>query len=199
MTTMTFKQEQTERKRLFVDMDGTLARFHDEPMYLERMFEKDFFRSLAPFESMVKGLQRFKDAHPEVEIFILSACVDGEPPYCQKEKQAWLDEYLPEINREHRIFTKVGVPKSKYIESGISSSDYLLDDYNVGLEDWQQDGGTAIKAKNNINHKGLNGPLWQGTLVNIMLSPQLVCSQLEKSVCDDKPRSLPSKAHTKER
>ena len=28
--------------RLFVDMDGTLARFHDEVQYLERMFEKGF-------------------------------------------------------------------------------------------------------------------------------------------------------------
>ena len=28
------------RKRLFIDMDGTVARFHDEVDYLERMFEK---------------------------------------------------------------------------------------------------------------------------------------------------------------
>lgn len=28
--------------RIFVDMDGTLARFHDEVGYLERMFEKGF-------------------------------------------------------------------------------------------------------------------------------------------------------------
>lgn len=27
-------------KRLFVDMDGTLARFHDEVSYLERMWEQ---------------------------------------------------------------------------------------------------------------------------------------------------------------
>ena len=32
--------------RIFVDMDGTLARFHDEVGYLERMFEKGFFSGL---------------------------------------------------------------------------------------------------------------------------------------------------------
>ena len=30
------------RKRLFIDMDGTLAKFHDEVNYLERMYEKIF-------------------------------------------------------------------------------------------------------------------------------------------------------------
>lgn len=186
------KQEfnDAQRKRLFVDMDGTLARFHDEPMYLERMFEKGFFEGLKPFQSMVSGLQQFKDSHPEVEVFILSACVDGEPPYCQKEKHKWLDKYLPEIDKEHRIFTKVGVPKSEYIAGGISSRDFLLDDYNVGLESWLHDGGTPIKAKNNINHKGLNGPLWQGTLINIIDDPQMVSMQLERCVCNAKTSAI---------
>lgn len=43
------------KKRLLVDMDGTLARFHDQANYLERMFEKDFFRELEPFENMVEA------------------------------------------------------------------------------------------------------------------------------------------------
>lgn len=42
-----------DKIRIFVDMDGTLARFHDENLYLERMFEKGFFRDLKPFENAV--------------------------------------------------------------------------------------------------------------------------------------------------
>ena len=170
------------QKRLFVDMDGTLARFHDEVQYLERMFEKDFFRNLKPFEEIVEGIKTFKDNNPDVEVFILSAAVSGEPPYCRAEKHAWLDEHLPCIDRDHRIFTRVGEPKSKYIPGGISLNDFLLDDYNVGLEQWVADGGRAIKAKNNINHKGLNGELWRGSLVDILQPPQDICDALEREL-----------------
>lgn len=31
-----------ERTKIYIDMDGTIARFHDENLYLERMFEKGF-------------------------------------------------------------------------------------------------------------------------------------------------------------
>ncbi len=174
--------EPETQKRLFVDMDGTLARFHDEAQYLERMFEKDFFRNLKPFEEIVEGIKTFKDNNPDVEVFILSAAVSGEPPYCRSEKHAWLDEHLPCIDRDHRIFTRVGEPKSKYIPGGISLNDFLLDDYNVGLEQWVADGGRAIKAKNNINHKGLNGELWRGSLVDILQKPQDICDALEKEL-----------------
>ena len=32
--------------KLFIDMDGTTCRFHDEVQYLERMFEEGFFKNL---------------------------------------------------------------------------------------------------------------------------------------------------------
>ena len=98
--------------RLFVDMDGTLARFHDEVQYLERMFEKGFFLNLKPFEDAVKAVNRLAEsAGEDDEVFILSATIDGEPPYCLDEKNQWLDRYCPNIDSEHRIFTHAGVPK----------------------------------------------------------------------------------------
>lgn len=42
-----------ERTKIYIDMDGTIARFHDENLYLERMFEKGFFIDLKPFENAV--------------------------------------------------------------------------------------------------------------------------------------------------
>lgn len=48
-----------DKIRIFVDMDGTLARFHDENLYLERMFEKGFFRDLKPFENAVSAIKEF--------------------------------------------------------------------------------------------------------------------------------------------
>ncbi len=47
---------------LFVDMDGTLARFHDEVQYLERMFEKGFFLGLKPFGEAVRAVNSLAEA-----------------------------------------------------------------------------------------------------------------------------------------
>ena len=168
--------------RLFVDMDGTLARFHDEVQYLERMWEKDFFTNLKPFQELVDGLKEFKQRNPNVEVFILSAAIEGEPPYCKAQKHKWLEEHLSEIDAAHRIFTDVGVPKANYIAGGIRSTDILIDDYNVGLEEWQKFGGTAVKCVNNINHKGLHGKLWEGELIKNSDSPSKICSDLEQLV-----------------
>ena len=164
--------------RIFVDMDGTLARFHDEVKYLERMWEEGFFKELKPFEEIVDSIHILKRDNPEAEIFILSAAIEGEPPYCQQQKHEWLDRYLPEIDRSHRIFTEIGKPKADYIEGGISATDVLIDDYNKGLEEWEKSGGTAVKCVNNINHKGLVGPLWEGKLIHNDDFPSAIASDI---------------------
>lgn len=166
------------KKRLFIDMDGTLAKFHDEVRYLERMFEKDFFKNLAPFNNLIEGLEQFSEAYPDVELFVLSATVQGEPPYCQAEKHTWCDKYLPFINRGHRIFTPVGKNKTEFIPGGINKDDFLYDDYNKNLEEWEQAGGHSIKCKNNINHKGLIGNLWQCDIVDNCKIPTNIVGEL---------------------
>ena len=170
--------------RLFVDMDGTLARFHDQVRYMERMFEKDFFLNLDPFENLVSGIRLFKEEHPDIEVFILSACVKGEGLFCEADKNKWLNIYLPEIDMAHRIYTDVGKPKAEYIPGGISKADYLLDDYNRSLNSWLYAGGSAIKCHNNINQKGLGahggsaGFLWTGKMVHTEDDPTIVSAEL---------------------
>lgn len=167
-------------------MDGTLARFHDQVNYLERMFEKNFFRDLEPFENMVGGIKEFIRLHPDVEVYILSAKVNGEPPYCEEEKHAWLDKYLPEIPKENRIFTTMGRRKAEFIQGGLTSNDYLLDDYNKGLYQFMYDGGKAIKCHNNINQKGLGafggqrGNLWVGPMVHTADKPALIAAEISQ-------------------
>ena len=44
-------------KRIYIDMDGTLCRFHDaEHKYIEQMWEKGFYANLQPFEEFVKAI-----------------------------------------------------------------------------------------------------------------------------------------------
>lgn len=177
---------QEDKKRIFIDMDGTVARFHDEPMYLERMFEKDFFKDLKPFENLTEALQSYSTEYPNHELYILSAAVNGEPPYCLNEKRLWLSTHLPFIEPSHIIFTPIGESKSDYIPGGITSNDYLLDDYNINLEQWQENGGQSIKCKNNINHTGLKGPLWTGALIDNNDSPDRIIKGISSIVNCDK-------------
>jgi len=170
--------------RLFVDMDGTLTRFHDEINYIERMWEKDFFLNLKPFDEFVQGLKMFIKNNSDTEVFILSAAIDGEPPYCVNEKNKWLDTYLPEIDKEHRIFTNIGKPKASYIPKGINNDDYLFDDYNKNLIEWQEYGGISIKCKNNINHKGLVGEIWKGKIIDNSSPPSLLAYLLRREMSE---------------
>lgn len=162
------------KHRIFIDMDGTIARFHDEVQYLERMFEKNFFSSLKPFENAVTAVNAMAAMY-NMEVYVLSATVDGEPPYCSNEKHHWLDVHCPNIDHEHRIFTQMGQPKSDYIPNGIRPTDILWDDYNKNLEEWRNAGGLAVKCHNNINHKGLVGSLWEGEIIRNDAAPAELC------------------------
>lgn len=182
MSTMTIKS------RLFIDLDGTVARFYDaSPNYLEEMYEKGYFRNLQPYEKMTEGIKLFMEQHKDVEVFALSAKVNGEPPYCEAEKQEWLDEYLPEIDREHRLFTEIGHNKAEYIPNGISNTDVLYDDYNKNLIDWENSGGVALKCHNNINMKGLGAyggdkVMWEGQVLKNDIEPQDIANSLYETV-----------------
>lgn len=180
-----------QKLRLYIDMDGTLARFHDEVMYLERMYEKGFFENLKPFEHLVEAVNQIMK-QDNIELYILSAVISQ--PWCKNEKNKWLDKYLPDIDSKHRIFTD-GVQISKTVvcpdaffirdsqtwKNKIHISEYniLIDDYNKNLTEWKEAGGTAIKAKNNINHKGLIGELWQGDLIDITTGAENILQSFE--------------------
>ena len=144
------------------------------------MFEKGFFSGLQPFQQAVQAINDLARYSKDCELFILSATVDGEPPYCCDEKNQWLDRYCPEIDQAHRLFTKIGISKSEYIPGGIQSDDILWDDYNKNLEEWVANGGVAVKCKNNINHKGLIGPIWQGLTIANDASSELIRNSLSE-------------------
>lgn len=147
--------------RYFIDMDGTLAQFHAENNYLERMTEPGFFEDLQPFDTTLAKLKEYMAAHPNNEFFVLSG-LTADAPDCEGQKNRWLDKYLPEIDAAHRIFTENGDDKSLYIPGGVHARDILLDDYNKNLEDWQAVGGAAVKFVNPVNDRALRGRRWEG-------------------------------------
>lgn len=176
------------KKRLFIDIDGTLAQFHDvDKTFIEAMWQQGFYINLKPFENMVNGIRSFIRANPDIEVFVLSAVLDTDPPFVVDEKNEWLDTYLPEVPRNHRIFTRAGENKADYIGE-LSKNDYLIDDYNKNLIEFEAAGGQPVKFRNNVNHRGQgayggeSGPLWNGRMISYDSSPSQIASDLRSIV-----------------
>lgn len=157
-----FALRSKEAKRLFLDMDGTLAEFHPVDT-METLYEKGYFEELPPHENVVNGIKTFMKENPDEEVFILSSVLT-DSPYAQTEKNEWLDRYLPEIGMENRIFVPCGSAKNEFVPGGVRENDVLLDDYSKNLHEWP---GQALKLMNGIN--GTKGS-FQGEKISAEMS-----------------------------
>ena len=146
------------KTRIFIDMDGTLAEWRDIKSNSE-LYEKGYYESLKPNNFLLKEVKNLiKEGK---DIYILSSFL-SDSNYALKEKNLWLNKYLPELPIQKRIFVPYGDVKYKYLPSKITAFDYLVDDHTKNLLDWKDAGGTGIKFLNGINHiKGV----WQGLLL----------------------------------
>ncbi|MGF7018766.1 hypothetical protein M2145_002541 [Lachnospiraceae bacterium PF1-21] len=152
--------EKKSKRRLYVDIDGTLAVFKEVDT-LEKLYEPGYFRDLAPQWQVLEAIRDIINTRPDIEVYSLSAVL-ADSKYALAEKNEWLDKYLPEITKERRLYTPCGEDKAKYIE-GLCQSDYLLDDYTSNLQAWEPP-AKGIKVLNGINNtKGT----WQGEKIEI--------------------------------
>ena len=139
-----------KNKRMFVDMDGTLAEFIPVNT-LETLYEEGHFLNLKPHEDVVEAVKEVINTS-DTEVYILSSCL-SDSEYALDEKNAWLDKYLPEIPKENRLFPPCGESKLAWLENSgfkITKADVLLDDYSKNLHEWNKK-GTGLKLLNGIN------------------------------------------------
>ena len=169
------QETESEKVRLFVDMDGTLAMWHPTKK-LEELYEEGYFKNLEPYEEVVEAIRQIYTFEPNVEVFILSAYL-SDSSYALKEKNEWLDRYLPEIDKDHRCFCHCGTDKSAAVPEGIKETDVLLDDYTMNLNDWCPP-GVGIKLLNGINdtHKS-----WQGERISRLQPP----TEIARAIMDN--------------
>lgn len=161
----------TDKQRLFVDMDGTLAEFKTVDT-LETLYEKDYFINLKPNENVLGAIKQLI-ADNDFDVYILSAYLT-DSRYALEEKNAWLDKYLPELPQEKRLFVPCGTDKSVAVPGLIRPDDYLLDDYTKNLSEWEPP-ARVIKLINGINHT--NGT-WQGDKIQFTHAPEELSSMI---------------------
>lgn len=162
----------TEFGRLFVDMDGTLAKYQPVDT-MEILFEEGYFRNLEPQQNVVDAVKKIIKEHPEIQVYIMSSVL-SDSKYALQEKNEWLDKYLPEIDSEHRIFPPCGENKLDYVPNGIRSTDYLLDDYTNNLALWEPP-AKGIKILNGINH---TNETWKGNMLRYDKEPEWLADDI---------------------
>lgn len=145
-------------KRIFLDMDGTLARFN-VPNALNRFNEEEgFFAKLKAY----KGIEAINQLCCDyTEVYIISASPHKKADI---DKMEWLSKYLPNIEFENIILCRLGENKAKVVENELNiildDECYLLDDYTKNLQEWENMGGIGIKR---ITHCADNSTKkWKG-------------------------------------
>lgn len=180
-----------KKQRLFVDMDGTLSVFTPTDTF-EELYEEGYFLKQAPLEHVVSAIRRIIYVNDEIEVYILSAYL-SDSNFALEEKNAWLDDHMPEIDQGHRIFIPYGSNKMLAVPGGIRESDCLLDDYTVNLKEWQRQ-ARGIKLLNGINHtKGT----WQGDRISCERHPADLANIII-SVMQGRKRVFDKMPHDKE-
>ena len=164
-----------DMKNLYIDMDGTLCRFYEQALCVEKCREPGFFRLLRPYENLVTAIQILRDSALDVKenfrIFILSSVYDKD---ARKDKEYWLRNHVS--TDIPAFFSAVNVNKAEFAEVlfgvGLSRDDYLLDDYSKNLIEWTEAGGTGIKFGNELNCRGWNGHNFTGHTVYYDQDPE---------------------------
>ena len=150
---------------LFVDMDGTIAKFYYKKNCLEKMYEQGYFANL-PLYAMAKQINNFASKDTCVNVYILSACIKSD--YCEQEKVEWLLKNMPNINPTNFIFTQVGESKvlkaKSKVENFGESINILLDDYTLNLKLWQAHNPLCMGVKF-LNGMNDTTKSWQGERV----------------------------------
>lgn len=185
------------KPRLFVDMDGTLAEWRNIQIDIEEYEDVSelpkkideilrlpgYFKTLKPNINVVNCMKQLLK-EDNFEIYILSCVLsDTNKSHPEADKNAWLDKYLPEIDKKHRIFVPDGKDKKQYVPLGVGKNDYLLDDYTKNLKQWEQN-GTAIKLLNGVN---ANKGTWNGSRVSAMQSATSLASLISQIISKQMP------------
>ena len=146
--------------KLFLDLDGTLAKFNSKKNALQRFDnEKGFFASLKPYK-YIEVINELANSGL-VEVYVISATPNEQ---ADKDKMIWIKKYLNQIKENNICFCRLNENKAKVIKDKlnitIDKECYLLDDYTKNLIEWKNLNGIGIKRLTSLaNNKSKK---WKG-------------------------------------
>lgn len=161
--------------KLFLDLDGTLAKFNSKKNALQRFDnEVGFFANLKPY----KYIETINDlaSSGKIEVFIISATPNDQ---ADLDKMTWIKKYLHQVKDTNICFCRLNENKAKVIKDKlnitIDNNCYLLDDYTKNLIEWKNLNGIGIKRLTSLaNNKSKT---WKGlTLRDLRQLKQLLTS-----------------------
>lgn len=144
-------------KKIFLDLDGTVARFNVRNALLRFDSEKGFFANLLAY----KGIEQINELAKNGNIYIISASPNM---YADLDKKQWIKKHLFNVPKSNIILCRIGENKARIIENKlqikIDKDCYLLDDYTKNLVEWEQKGGTGIKRITTVSDNSTKK--WKG-------------------------------------
>lgn len=143
--------------KIFLDLDGTLAKFNVRNA-LERFDkEKGFFARLKAY----KNIEIVNELAKNNNLFVISASPNEQ---ADRDKLEWLNKYLPNIQLDNVTICRLGQNKAQIIQDkyniAIDNNCYLLDDYTKNLVEWESFGGKGIKRLTFVADNSRK--LWKG-------------------------------------
>ena len=147
-------------KKIFLDLDGTLAKFNVRNALNRFQTEKGFFANLKAY----KGIEDINELAKEGNVYIISASPNEQ---ADKDKATWIDLFLPNLPKSNICFCRLGKNKAKEIKKNlniiINKECILLDDYTQNLVEWESVGGVGIKRLTSVaNNKSGR---WKGLAI----------------------------------
>ena len=127
-------------RKIYVDMDGVLAKWRPE-CSIEDIYEEDYFLNLEPEPEIIKACKLLKEN--DVDIEVLSCSVSVRASW---EKEQWLQKNG--LSSLHAIFVPYGDDKGRYVDE---DNAILIDDFGKNLKTWK---GIPVKFYNGINGHG---------------------------------------------
>ena len=144
-------------KKIFLDLDGTLAKFNVKNALKRFDNEKGFFAKLGAY----KNIEKINEMAKNGNVYIISASPNEQ---ADNDKMVWIKKYLSNVPIENIVLCRLGENKAKIIENKynikIDKNCMLLDDYTKNLIEWETVGGVGIKRLTSVSDNSRK--LWKG-------------------------------------
>ena len=162
-----------ENKKIFLDLDGTLAKFNVRNALTRFASEKGFFANLKAY----KGIERINELCKQGNFYIISASPNIQ---ADKDKIFWIEKYLYNIPKNNICFCRIGENKAEIIKNKlnitIDKTCILLDDYTHNLTQWQNFGGIGIKRITAVADNSRK--IWKGLTIKKLTNLQKVIDNI---------------------